>query len=803
MATTNHFFIPLLICISSFSLTKAQVSVKVGSTPKQTMRYGMDYERLWYWTTSLSSAEKDLVSKWSVADNDIDFIRVAINNAYELTEGDYNISAYTNKIIPMMQDMKDANPNIKFFASPRPLDEAMDNVAWQPYPQWITGSTGSNSNFSFNWEKCAEYLVRYIELMHSYGFEISYLDITNEWNYVTPTHVRDIAEYLEDDLARKGLTMPKVIAPSTWSYAQGASWLNNVNTTRRRDAIDIVASHNTDPGGSAEAFVERAHDILGTEKEIWNTELHDWKSTSGYNEVLTFSYMMEAINAGFSGLTGWLAIGTKNQGHCYILNPSGTPSRNVKYFIFNKLTNTSHRGQALDIETPNELSHTTALIKDNLLTVWAVNPNNTDVNISIDLTDYTSTNQQVIRTYWNTNSNIEGIVSTYTTTNASSINGTVPAGSLSCFEIPLDTDTPVTFTPDPNKTYYIDAPHHNLRLAATGESEDAYTTSTTTTGADVEWKFVDRENGYWHIQRAAGGSKPRLRTDQKEDADMQPTSSRGTWTYFDFTKGVIENTYFLTLPAVTTDFKRLQIDRDGVVKMVGDDRNGTWESFRITEVGSDIAEFTRIEAEDYDAMSGIKTENSTESGDNVGWINNGDWLRFDDIDITGAQSVYLRIACNFTGGTIEIRTGSTTGNVIGSTNVSNTGGNQNWVTLNASINNASGVQDLYLVFKGGSGYLFNINWLEFSANSNQSNKDVIASSTSELTIYPNPITNTMTINSVLNSILTIYDMNGSAVFTTIISSEKETINVSDLAAGIYFTEVKGVIDTSIIKIVKQ
>uniref|UniRef100_UPI0019D40EC1 hypothetical protein n=1 Tax=Aquimarina pacifica TaxID=1296415 RepID=UPI0019D40EC1 len=611
MKTPNHFLIALLMCLCS--IAKAQISVKVGSTPKQTMRYGMDYERLWYWTNSLSAEEKDLVSKWSVVDNDIDFIRVAINSGYELTEGNYNLSAYTNKIIPMMQDMKDANPNIKFFASPRPLDEAMNNVAWQPYPQWITGSTGSNSNFSFDWEKCSEFLVRYLELMDSYGFEISYLDITNEWNYVTPTHIRDIAEYLEDDLAQKGINMPKIIAPSTWSYAQGASWLNNVNTERRRDAIDIVASHNTDPGGSANAFVERAHDILGTEKEIWNTELHDWKSTSGYDEVLTFSYMMEAINAGFSGLTGWLAIGTKNQGHCYILNPSGTPSRNVKYFIFNKLTNTSHRGQVLDIETPNELSHTTALIKDNLLTVWAVNPNNSSINISIDLTNYKSTNQ-ITRTYWNTDSDIEGVVNTYTNSNSSSILGAVPAGSLSCFEITLDTDsTNTSFTPDPNKTYYIDAPYHNLRLAATGESEYAYTASTSTTSADVEWKFVAKGNGSWHIQRAAGGTLPRFRTDNNitdgTAADMQATGWSGTYTYFDFEQGAIAGTYFITLPDGPTGRVRLQIDNYGKVQMVENTRDGTWESFAITEVeGSGSCEWVTI-ANEREVMnfSGTKT----------------------------------------------------------------------------------------------------------------------------------------------------------------------------------------------------
>ena len=634
----KRVIIATLISLSIGSAAYSDVSIQVGSTPNQTMRYGMDYERLWYWTNTLSADEKDLVAQWSVADNDIDFIRVAINSGYELTEGEYNLSAYTNKIIPMMQDMQDANPDIKFFASPRPLDEAMDDVAWQPYPQWITGSTGSDSDFSFDWEKCAEYLVRYIELMDSYGFEISYLDLTNEWNYVTPTHVRDIAEYLEADLASKSLTMPQIIAPSTWSYAQGSSWLDDVNTTRRRDAIDIAASHNTNSSGSAQGFVETAQEILGTTKEIWNTELHDWKSTSGYDEVLTFSYVMEAVNAGISGISGWLAIGTTNQGHSYILNPSGTPSRNVKYFIFNKLTNTSHRGQALDIETPDELSHTMAFIKDNLITVWAINPNDEPVDVLINLTDYTATNQPVTMTYWNTESDIEGVVSDYVTTSATSISGTVPAGSLSLFEITIDDEDVVndesaqSFTPDPEKTYYLDVPEHNLRLAATGESEDPYTTSTDVTGDDVEWQFIDKGNGYWHIQRAAGGTAPRLRTDGTLYADMQPTSNSGTYTYYEFTEGASDDTHFLTLPDGPEDYQRLQITNAGEVRFLTTAAVGSWESWEISEVNEDtVVHMIKRNADSYaiDGNYGGANEQDvylwTENENNA----NQQWLELD------------------------------------------------------------------------------------------------------------------------------------------------------------------------------
>uniref|UniRef100_UPI0013767FDA carbohydrate-binding protein n=1 Tax=Aquimarina pacifica TaxID=1296415 RepID=UPI0013767FDA len=150
-----------------------------------------------------------------------------------------------------------------------------------------------------------------------------------------------------------------------------------------------------------------------------------------------------------------------------------------------------------------------------------------------------------------------------------------------------------TFTPDPNKTYYIDVPHHNLRLSSDGESAIPETTSTSTTGADVEWKFVDKDNGSWHIQRAAGGTLPRLRTDNTISdgtaADMQGTAWSGTYTYFDFEEGAIADTYFITLPDGPAQHVRLQIDNSGNVQMVENTRNGTWESFKITEASNDTS----------------------------------------------------------------------------------------------------------------------------------------------------------------------------------------------------------------------
>lgn len=146
------------------------------------------------------------------------------------------------------------------------------------------------------------------------------------------------------------------------------------------------------------------------------------------------------------------------------------------------------------------------------------------------------------------------------------------------------TQTDQSFVPDPNKTYYLDVKVHNLRLAATGESEDAYTTTIGTTGADVEWRFVANGDGFWHIDRAAGGSKPRIRTDDTKFADMQSTESNSVWTYYRFDNGASEGSHYITLPDGPTNHRRLQIHRNGTVRMRPTSNQGGWVSWEITEV---------------------------------------------------------------------------------------------------------------------------------------------------------------------------------------------------------------------------
>lgn len=400
----------------------------VGAAKKQIMKYGLDYERLWFWYGS--TANKNQVAQWSVVDCEIDYMRVAINCAYELTEGDYDRSAYTDKIIPMMSAMQAANPTVKFFASPRPLNEAVSGARWQPYPTWITGDTGSS--FSFDWQKCAEYLERYIRLMNENGFRIHFMDLTNEWNYVTPTHVRNISDYLQGVF---GDDMPLIVAPSAWSFSQGVGWLNGANTTSKKAAIDIAACHNTGKQGTPQDFADKA---ISLGKEVWDSEVHGWKGGTPADEIPTSFQMFDRIRAGFTGLDAWLTIGTTSQKHCYILNNGSTVTRNVKYYIFQKLCNTSNYGRALDINQPDAFTSTAALIRENLLTVWVLNTSAQSQPVQIDVGDRVIADGTVRQTRWNEAIAIEGVGSTFAATSVSLVDARIEPDSLHCFEITLE-----------------------------------------------------------------------------------------------------------------------------------------------------------------------------------------------------------------------------------------------------------------------------------------------------------------------------------------------------------------------------
>jgi len=125
-----------------------------------------------------------------------------------------------------------------------------------------------------------------------------------------------------------------------------------------------------------------------------------------------------------------------------------------------------------------------------------------------------------------------------------------------------------------------------------------------------------------------------------------------------------------------------------------------------------VSAFENIEAESYQAQEGIQTEDMEGGGQNIGYIENGDWAVYRNISFgTGAKSFKARMAGN--PATIEIYTGSISGEPAAKVNFSGTSGFTDYQDFEFNIPQIKGTTSLYLRFTGGEGYLLNMDSFSF------------------------------------------------------------------------------------------
>ncbi len=138
-----------------------------------------------------------------------------------------------------------------------------------------------------------------------------------------------------------------------------------------------------------------------------------------------------------------------------------------------------------------------------------------------------------------------------------------------------------------------------------------------------------------------------------------------------------------------------------------------WSKTGAPQVGT-LNPYVQTEAETIAWAWDVKTETCSEGGMDVTAIENGDYIKVKGVDFgLGATSLDVRVASAGSGGKIEVRLDSQTGTLVGTCTVSGTGGAQTWATKSCAISGASSVHDLFFVFTGGSGSLFNFNWWKF------------------------------------------------------------------------------------------
>lgn len=132
-----------------------------------------------------------------------------------------------------------------------------------------------------------------------------------------------------------------------------------------------------------------------------------------------------------------------------------------------------------------------------------------------------------------------------------------------------------------------------------------------------------------------------------------------------------------------------------------------------------------IEAEDYSEENGtvIQSTEDENGGLAIGHIEEGDFLSFDiDVDVAGTYQLSFRVASPRSYAEMTMSFAGSASETIG---IPNTGGWEEWTTIDEEFDLSAGAQTLHLDFGGGSGGLMNINWIEANLSGGETELDSI------------------------------------------------------------------------------
>ncbi len=207
-----------------------------------------------------------------------------------------------------------------------------------------------------------------------------------------------------------------------------------------------------------------------------------------------------------------------------------------------------------------------------------------------------------------------------------------------------------------------------------------------------------------------------------------------------------------------------------------------------SDINNNISAFETIEAESFYDQNGVHIEDTASGGQNIGFIENGDWIMFRKVDFEdGAKSINMRISGNAS--KIEICLDSPD-NVVSTVNFAGTSNFNDYQNLSYNINTIEGVHDLYLKFTGGDGYLLNADSFVFGKNPASIDGKFFKNVTVADSAYPsgwsvgNAENGSMLFGDRNFTITTLPEkLNSAEILMTACDAKNSTGNIADFKAG--------------------
>ena len=221
-----------------------------------------------------------------------------------------------------------------------------------------------------------------------------------------------------------------------------------------------------------------------------------------------------------------------------------------------------------------------------------------------------------------------------------------------------------------------------------------------------------------------------------------------------------------------------------------------------------------IEAESYSAMRGVQVESCAEGGQDVGYLDAGDWLAYNTINfpVSGNYLIEYRVASPG-GATLsaDLNAGSIQ---LGSTTIPATGGWQNWRTVSRTVYISAGTYNFGL-FAQTSGW--NINWLRITPPATAARAAAVTAAAGPATppagallVYPNPqtgagpLTIQLPASPATPATVQVLDAAGREVWRT--TTQAASIEVAPgrrLPSGLYLIQVTGAAGKSTQKLIVE
>jgi len=124
----------------------------------------------------------------------------------------------------------------------------------------------------------------------------------------------------------------------------------------------------------------------------------------------------------------------------------------------------------------------------------------------------------------------------------------------------------------------------------------------------------------------------------------------------------------------------------------------------------------------------------------------------------------------------------------------------NWVARTISLNAYAG-QSIYIAFRHFNCY--DVELLKLDDFGIITSDGVTDNQAGNITVYPNPVSTTFVIKNAAGSQAKIYDVSGKMIYTAPVTTDNQTVDISNVSAGIYFLELQSSTSKSTVKLIKK